>query len=123
MDKARDIGSITLYGIRNCDTMKRAFAWLDGNRVSYAFHDYKASGVDAGKLEDWIGKTGWEALLNTRGTTWRKLTPAEQADLDERKAVKLMREYPSLIKRPIIEKGNLLLIGYDEARYAALKNA
>lgn len=97
--------------------MKKAFAWLDDHGVRYDFHDYKKSGVDIARLEAWSKRVGWEALLNTRGTTWRKLTPAQQADLDEAKALKLMSANTSLIKRPVLEAGKNLLVGFDPARY------
>lgn len=110
---------ITIFGIKNCDTMKKAFAWLDSHGVSYAFHDYKVSGIDATRLEAWSTQVGWEVLLNTRGTTWRKLRPAQQTNLDEAKAFKLMIENPSLIKRPVLDTGKDLLVGFDSARYAS----
>lgn len=110
----------TIYGIRNCDTMKKAFAWLDDHGVSYDFHDYKKSGIDAARLKSWSQQVGWEVLLNTRGTTWRKLAPAQQANLDEAKALKLMRENPSLIKRPVLETGRDLLVGFDAERYRSM---
>jgi arsenate reductase (glutaredoxin) len=109
---------ITIFGIRNCDTMKKAFAWLDGHGVRYEFHDYKASGIDAAKLKAWSKQVGWEVLLNTRGTTWRKLPPAQQADVDEAKAIRLMAENPSLIKRPVVENGKAVLVGFAPDRYA-----
>jgi arsenate reductase len=107
----------TIYGIKNCDTMKKAFAWLDDHRVRYDFHDYKAAGIDLARLKAWSKQVGWEVLLNTRGTTWRKLSPAQQANLDENKALKLMIENPSLIKRPVLESGNELLVGFSPERY------
>lgn len=107
----------TIYGIRNCDTMKKAFAWLDGHGVPYDFHDYKTAGIDAARLKDWSKQVGWEVLLNTHGTTWRKLSPTQQAHLDENKALKLMAEHPSLIKRPVLENGNSLLVGFVPERY------
>jgi len=97
--------------------MKKAFAWLDNHRVSYEFHDYKAAGIDIARLKDWSKQVGWEVLLNTRGTTWRKLSPTQQAHLDESKALKLMSEHPSLIKRPVLENGNALLVGFAAERY------
>jgi arsenate reductase len=109
----------TVYGIKNCDTMKKAFAWLVGHGVRYAFHDYKASGIDLAHLKAWSTQVGWETLLNTRGTTWRKLSPSQQANLDEGKALKLMMENPSLIKRPVLENGKDLLVGFAPERYAA----
>ena len=110
----------TIYGIKNCDTMKKAFAWLNGHGVSYDFHDYKSAGIDAARLGGWAKKVGWEILLNTRGTTWRKLSPAQQANLDEAKALKLMSESPSLIKRPVLEYANILLVGFTAERYASV---
>lgn len=109
----------TIYGIKNCDTMKKAFAWLDAHGVAYDFHDYKKSGIDAATLKSWSKQVGWEVLLNTRGTTWRKLTPAQQSNVDEAKAVRLMTESPSLIKRPVIAQGRTLLVGFDPDRYQA----
>jgi len=109
----------TIYGIRNCDTMKKAFAWLDGHGVRYDFHDYKVAGIGAAKLESWSKLAGWETLLNTRGTTWRKLSPAQQADMDQSKAIRLMVENPSLIKRPVVESGKSVLVGFSPERYAA----
>lgn len=107
----------TIYGIKNCDTMKKAFAWLDVHGVRYDFHDYKAAGIDLPRLETWTKQVGWEALLNTRGTTWRKLSPSQQANLDEAKALRLMSENPSLIKRPVLENGNALVVGFMPERY------
>jgi len=109
---------VTIYGIRNCDTMKKAFAWLDGRGIAYAFHDYKKRGIDAALLQRWAARGGWEKLINTRGPTFRKLPPQKQADLDADKALALMLENPSMIRRPIIESGEVLLIGFDAAQYA-----
>jgi arsenate reductase (glutaredoxin) len=100
--------------------MKKAFAWLDGHGVSYEFHDYKAAGIDVARLKAWSTQAGWEVLLNTRGTTWRKLSPTQQVHLDENKALKLMSEHPSLIKRPVLENGNTLLVGFTPERYAEI---
>ena len=109
---------ITIYGIKNCDTMKKARAWLDGNGVAYRFHDYKASGIERGRLEQWATKVGWEALLNRAGTTFRKLAePAKQA-LDEDKAIALMMAQPSMIKRPVLDVGGKLLVGFKPEQYA-----
>ncbi|MEQ1880150.1 MAG: ArsC family reductase [Burkholderiales bacterium] len=110
----------TIYGIRNCDTMKKAFAWLDTHGIRYAFHDYKTAGIDATHLKAWSKQVGWEVLLNTRGTTWRKLSPAQQENLDEAKAIRLMIENPSLIKRPVLDTGKGLLVGFDPTRYTAM---
>lgn len=97
--------------------MKKAFAWLDTHDVRYDFHDYKTAGIDVARLKAWSQQVGWEVLLNTRGTTWRKLSPTQQAHLDESKALKLMIEYPSLIKRPVLENGTALLVGFIPERY------
>lgn len=98
--------------------MKKAFAWLDGHGVAYEFHDYKTAGIDAARLRAWSKRVGWEVLLNTRGTTWRKLSPAQQANVDEAKAIRLMGEHPSLIKRPVLDAGKELLVGFAPERYA-----
>lgn len=111
---------VTIYGIKNCDTMKKARAALDSAGIAYAFHDYKAAGITQEKLEAWIGQVGWEKLVNKAGTTFRKLPDAERADLDEGKAIALMIAHPSLIKRPVLEAGGRLLVGFDPAAYAAL---
>jgi Spx/MgsR family transcriptional regulator len=109
--------SVTIYGIKNCDTMKKARAWLDGRGVAYAFHDYKAAGIDAARLQNWAGKVGWEVLLNRAGTTFRNLPDAEKAAIDEAKAVALMRAQPSLIKRPVLEADGMLLVGFKPELY------
>lgn len=108
---------ITVYGISNCDTVKKARKWLDTNDVSYEFHDYKKLGIDATQLKQWCKKLGWEALLNRRGTTWRKLDDSQKADITEAKAVALMVEHTSMIKRPVITGGKTLLLGFDEEAY------
>ena len=108
----------TVYGIRNCDTMKKAFAWLDGHGIAYAFHDYKKLGADAALLQQWAAQAGWERLINTRGPSFRKLPPGKQASLTEKKAFALMLENPSMIRRPIVEAGKTLLIGFDPDEYA-----
>ena len=105
---------LTLYGIKNCDTMKKAFAWLDENGIAYEFHDYKKSGIAAALLKKWEKSLGWEALLNRRGATWRKLDAATQAAIDRDLALRLMQEQPSLIKRPVAAAdGGCLLCGFD----------
>ena len=111
---------IKVYGIKNCDTMKKAFAWLTENGVAYEFTDYKKAGVAATKLPEWTAKAGWETLLNTKGLMWRKLTPEQKADVDEAKALSLMAEYPSLIKRPVLEAGGRLLVGFSPENYQSL---
>ena len=107
-----------IYGIKNCDTMKKAFAWLDANGVAYEFIDYKKAGVAEQHLPDWSRRAGWTTLLNTRGLMWRKLTDDERADVDEAKALTLMAKYQALIKRPVLDTGTNLLVGFDPDRYA-----
>jgi arsenate reductase len=112
---------ITIYGIKNCDTMKKARAWLDERGVGYVFHDYKTAGIDRGKLEDWAGNVGWEVLLNRGGTTFRKL-PDKDKDkegLTEAKALKLMFAQPSIIKRPVLDIDGRLLVGFQADAYQA----
>jgi len=110
---------ITIYGIKNCDTMKKARDWLDGHGVAYAFHDYKAVGIDAAHLKAWTGKVGWEVLLNRAGTTFRKLPDTEKADITEAKAISLMLAQPSMIKRPVLDTGGSLLVGFKPDQYEA----
>jgi arsenate reductase (glutaredoxin) len=109
---------MTLYGIKACDTMKKARTWLDSHGLEYAFHDYKAAGIDAASLARWSKQVGWEVLLNRSGTTFRKLPEAQKTDLNERKALELMRAQPSMIKRPVLEKGALILVGFKPQIYA-----
>ncbi len=114
--------AITIYGIKNCDTMKKARAALDKKRVAYDFHDYKAKGVDKAKLEGWAKKVGWETLLNRAGTTFRKLPETDKDGLTEKKAIALMLAQPSMIKRPVLEAGEgKILVGFKPEEYAALK--
>ena len=110
----------TMYGIRNCDTIKKARAWLGANGVGYAFRDYKAAGVDPIALDRWIDRLGWEALLNRSGTTFRTLPECDKADLDRAKATAIMTAHPSAIRRPVLEHGETLLVGFAPERYAAL---
>jgi arsenate reductase len=112
--------AVTIYGIKNCDTMKKARAWLDKKGVAYGFHDYKTAGIERGRLEGWAGKVGWETLLNRAGTTFRKLPDEAKENLDERKALRLMLEQPSLIKRPVLVRGKTLLVGFSPEKYSAL---
>jgi arsenate reductase (glutaredoxin) len=107
-----------IYGIRNCDTMKKACSWLAEHSVDYEFHDYKESGVLRKDLERWCRELGWEVLLNRAGTTFRKLSDADKQALDARRAVDLMLAHPSLIKRPVLETGRCLLAGFSPDRYA-----
>jgi Spx/MgsR family transcriptional regulator len=112
--------TVTLYGIKNCDTMKKARTWLDDREVAYEFHDYKALGIDREHLERWSKAVGWEVLLNRAGTTFKKLPEEKQAPIDERKAIQLMLEQPSMIKRPVLEmtRGKLL-VGFKPESYEA----
>ena len=109
----------TISGIRNCDTMKKARAWLDAEGIAYHFHDYKIAGVDRTTLEGWVDRIGWEALLNRAGTTFRKLPDADKVGLDAGKAVDLMLALPSMIKRPVVAHGDTLLVGFGPAEWAA----
>jgi arsenate reductase (glutaredoxin) len=108
-----------VYGIRNCDTMKKAFAWLDERKVAYEFHDYKEEGIGTPKLKEWAARTGWEKLANTRGPTWRKIPDAQKANLNESRALALLQQNPSAIRRPIVEQGAKLLVGFDPAAFDA----
>ena len=108
-----------VYGIRNCDTMKKAFAWLEQRKVDYDFHDYKKEGIAAPKLKEWAARIGWEKLANTRGTTWRKIPDAQKADLTETRALAILQKNPSAIRRPIVEQGAELLVGFDPAQFDA----
>ena len=107
-----------IYGIANCDTMKKAFAWLDKNGVEYDFHDYKKAGVPPGKLKAWAKQLGWEALANTRGPTWRKIPEAKRANLNEAKMLALLEANTSAIRRPIVEASGKLLVGFDPEAFA-----
>lgn len=109
---------ITLYGIRNCDTVKKARAWLDGREIAYAFHDYKTAGIEAERLQRWCKELGWETLLNRTGTTFRKLSEADKQGLNERKAIAMMLAQPSMIKRPVLDLGTQRLVGFKPALYA-----
>ena len=110
-----------IYGIKNCDTMKKTCAWFEAEGIGYRFHDYKKSGVDAATLARWCARLGWEALVNTRGTTWRKLAPEQRVLTDAAAAITLMQAQPSLIRRPVIETAaGELLIGLDAQRLAAV---
>ena len=107
----------TIYGIKSCDTMKKARTWLEEHGVQYEFHDYKTAGIDRERLESWCKKAGWEVLLNRSGTTFRKLPEADRVDLTERKAVALMLAQPSMIKRPVLERGSKLIVGFKPEHY------
>lgn len=109
----------TLYGIPNCDTMKKARVWLDQHGVAYRFHDYKKSGIDRASLALWVGEHGWQTVLNRAGTTFRKLAEADRSDLDDDRAIALMLAQPSMIKRPVLDLGERLIIGFKPDIYAA----
>jgi arsenate reductase len=110
--------TITIYGIKNCDTMKKARAWLDGHGVAYDFHDYKAAGIAMDKLKQWSDELGWETLLNRAGTTFRKLPEADKEGLNEKKALALMLTQPSMIKRPVLDLGGKRVVGFKPDIYA-----
>ena len=110
--------AVTIYGIKNCDTMKKARAWLESHKVQHQFHDYKSAGVERGVLEGWAKKVGWEILLNRAGTTFRKLPDADKEGLSEKKAIALMLAQPSMIKRPVLDIGGKLTVGFKPDEYA-----
>ena len=109
----------TLYGIPNCDTVKKARVWLGQHGVAHVFHDYKKAGIDRASLERWVKEHGWETVLNRAGTTFRKLPDADRADLDARKAVALMLAQPSMIKRPVLDLGDRRIVGFKPEIYEA----
>lgn len=111
--------ALEMYGIKNCDTVKKARAWLESHGIDYTFHDYKAEGADPGLLRAWCAAQGWESILNRSGMTFRKLDPKETAGLDADGAVALMLAHPSAIKRPILAGGKRLLVGFKPESYAA----
>lgn len=111
-------GKTNIYGIKACDTMKKARDWLDKNGVAYGFHDYKTQGVDRARLEKWAQAVGWETLLNKAGTTFRKLPDADKANIDANKAIALMLAQPSMIKRPVLEHGAKIIVGFKPDVYA-----
>jgi arsenate reductase len=108
---------ITVYGIKNCDTMKKAWTWLDGHGKTYRFHDYRAEGLDEKTLRGWVKKLGWEKLLNKASTTFRELPDADKAGLDEAKAVSLMLKHPTMIKRPVLDNDGKLTVGFKPEIY------
>ncbi len=109
--------ALTLYGIPNCDTVKKARTWLEQRGIDYHFHDYKKSGIDAATLKRWCQEFGFEQVVNQRGTTWRKLDEAARSNLNQGKVIKLMQAQPSVIKRPIVDTGTALLLGFSEESY------
>ncbi|TCT19311.1 ArsC family reductase [Thiobaca trueperi] len=110
----------TLYGITNCDTVKKARRWLDDRSIAYIFHDYKKQGLDAGILRAWVDELDWETLLNRRGTTWRRLPESVREGLDREGAIRAMLENPSLIRRPVLDTGAARHVGFSESQYQEL---
>lgn len=114
------MSTVTIYGIANCDTIKRARRWLDRKKIEYIFHDYRKQGLDAEQLRQWVDVLGWQALLNKRGTTWRKLADDIKDNIDQASAIDIMLENPAIIKRPLLVKGNEMLLGFSDSQYRAL---
>lgn len=110
----------TVYGIPNCDTVKKARTWLDKHGIAYEFHDYRKQGIDATTLKRWCAEFGYENVLNQKGTTWRKLEEVQRTGMTQAKAIKLMQEYPSVIRRPLLDTGKRRLLGFSEADYKSL---
>src|SRR4051812_4793822 len=110
-----------IHGIPNCDTMKKARSWLTSHGIAHEFHDYKIAGIERAKLEHWIASVGWEVLLNRAGSTFRKLPDRDKQGITETRAIKLMLEQPSMIKRPVLERGSKILVGFSPEKYSALK--
>ena len=111
---------VILYGIPNCDTMKKARAWLADHGIDYVFHDYKKEGLDEGVLRAWAADVGWQTLLNTRGMMWRKVPQEIKDTIDETSAIALMREIPSIIKRPVLDKDGRRHVGFKPEQYAEI---
>ena len=109
--------TLRIYGIKNCDTIRKALAWLAEHGIAHEFIDYKKAGVVEAHLDDWIARAGWETLLNKRGLMWKKLSDEERADVDAAKAARLMTQYPALIKRPVLDDGRRLLVGFSADSY------
>ena len=107
---------ITLYGLKNCDTCRKALKWLQAEDIEHRFHDVRADGLNAAMMDQWIKSVGWETLLNTRGTTWRKLDEGDKADMDETRAARLMVNQPALVKRPVVEIGERIIVGFKDAQ-------
>lgn len=114
------MNKVKLYGISNCDSVRKARRWLDGRGIAYAFHDFRKDGLDAAQLAAWTRQAGWETLLNRKGTTWRQLPAGQRDGIDAGQARALMLEQPTLIKRPVLEAGKHLEVGFDPDRYATL---
>lgn len=111
------MNTVKIYGIKNCSTMKKAMVWLETNNIEFVFHDYKKSAIDRSTLELWLSKTPWDALINKRGTTWRKLPETDKEDIDNDKAIQLMLANTSLIKRPVLVLENDIHLGFKDELY------
>ena len=111
---------ITVNGLKNCDTCKKALKWLEHQGIEHCFHDVRAAGIDHDRLLRWCGEVGWDALLNRRGTTWRKLPEGDKIGIDEEKAIELMLEFPALIKRPVFESDGKIIVGFQHEQKDAL---
>lgn len=111
---------IKMYGIKNCQTMKKAMTWLDSHNIEFEFHDYKKQGIDKTTLSEWLQQKAWDEIINKRGTTWRKLSEEDKSDIDSEKAIQLMIANPSLIKRPSLNVEGSLYLGFDEALYQSI---
>ncbi len=109
--------TVTIYGIKSCDTMKKAFTWLDEHNIAYTFHDYKKQGIDEATLQAWLSQKPWDEVINKRGTTWRKLPDEDKADVSNEKAISLMSSNPSMIKRPALLVGDTLTLGFKADEY------
>tara|TARA_R110001592_G_scaffold27763_25_gene102940 strand:+ start:20376 stop:20792 length:417 start_codon:yes stop_codon:yes gene_type:complete len=116
--KVEKMTTLTIYGIKNCDTMKKAFKWLEAHNIAYEFHDYKKQGIDENALSQAIERYGWDSVINKRGTTWRKLPDNVKSTMDQQSALIHAAENPSLIKRPLLIQGQSILLGFDETVYA-----
>lgn len=111
---------LTVYGIKNCDTVKKACSWLTKNSIEYQFHDFRKDGLTQAKVQNWVKSVDWETLLNRRGTTWRKLSEPEKTSITKTSAIKLMTAQPTLIKRPVIENGKHVTVGFSADSYTEL---
>ncbi len=111
---------LTIYGIPNCDSCKKARKWLEANSIEYRFHDFRSDGLEKAALLRWVKRSGWQKLLNTRSTTWRGLAESVRQDLNEKRALKLMLQYPTLIKRPVLEEKNSVIVGFSAETYRTL---
>ena len=110
----------TLYGIKNCDTIKKARRWLEAHAIDYTFHDFRQDGLDKNQLESWVDELGWEVLLNKRGLMWRKVSPEQKASIDKASAIRLLLEEPAMIKRPVLDLGEQRIVGFSDERYQAI---